>query len=127
MSHLTAVGKPNVETLQVAISAPNQVRMTGSLTMRDPSKELMSYLRAIHDAALQDDLKELVVDITGLTFVNSSSIRLFVDWTTWLKEVPAGRRYRLKFRTSRQITWQKACFSALAVLADSVISVEHAA
>ncbi len=126
MNSLTALTPPQVDTLQVETTAPNHVRMVGSLTMRDPSKELTGYLRALHDAAIKDGLQELCVDLTGLTFVNSSSIRLFVDWTTWIKESPVDKRYRLRFRTSRQITWQKACFSALSTLAGSLIAVDAA-
>jgi hypothetical protein len=64
------------------------------------------------------------VDVTGLTFVNSSSIRLFIDWAVWVK-AETGHRYQLTFRTNRQITWQTTAFAALTSLMKEVVSVER--
>jgi hypothetical protein len=123
---LAGVPLPKLETIHVRVDPPNQVRMSGTITLRDPAKDLAVFYRALHDATIQDGIKELCVDVTALTFVNSSAIRLFADWTTWLKNTPPAQRYTLKFRTSPKLTWQKACFSALLVIAKDVLAVEDA-
>jgi hypothetical protein len=125
MSTLTKVTLPKIETFHVSFAEPDRVRFRGTLTMRDPGKELAGFFRGLHEAAMEDRLKVLHLDVRGLTFVNSSSIRLFVDWTTWLKPGPDGSRYLLQFHASRQVTWQKTCFSALQSLAGSVIGVDY--
>jgi hypothetical protein len=126
-SKLTTVTPPKLDTLRVAIQAPNLVRLSGTVTLREPGPVLGGFLKALHQAAVDDRLSELRLDITELTFVNSSAIRLFADWTTWLKNLPAAQRYRLTFLTSRKLTWQKSCFSALLVIAKDVLVVQDAA
>ena len=67
---------------------------------------------------------ELKVDISELTFVNSSAIRLFIDWAMWIKDAN-GRGYKLCFTTNRRVTWQKTSLMALRTIAGDALSVEH--
>ncbi len=53
----------------------------------------------------------MIVDVVDLKFVNSSAIRLFVDWATAVKN--AGTPYRLKFKGKRAVAWQRTAFMAL--------------
>ena len=62
--------------------------------------------------------------MSGLTFVNSSAIRLFVDWATWVRN-ERGQRYTLRFITSRSVTWQKTSFAALMSLMKEVLAIEQ--
>ena len=68
-------------------------------------------------------LSEIELDVTGLRFVNSSAIRLFVDWAVW---VHADGAYKLRCRIDRRQTWQKTSFSALLAMVDDAIVVEAA-
>jgi len=124
MSHFTAVPVPKAETVAIQLTAPNQVKLSGTITQKDPSNDLAGFFRALHTAALADKLTEVRADVSGLTFVNSSAIRLFVDWATWVKN-ERGQRYTLLFVTSRNVTWQKTSFMALMSLAKEVLKIEH--
>jgi hypothetical protein len=124
---LTTIRLPNLNTLRVQITPPNAVSLSGTITLRDPREILGGFFKSLHHAAIQDALRELRMDITELTFVNSSAIRLFADWTTWLKNTPAEKRYSLKFITNAKSTWQRSCFSALLVIARDTLVIEHAA
>ena len=55
--------------------------------------------------------------------MNSSAIRLFVDWASWVRN-ETGHHYTLRFRTSNKITWQKTSFTALTALMKDVLKVE---
>jgi len=124
MSQFTDVQVPRAETVAIVLTAPNQVKLSGTLTQKDPAQDLAGFFKALHNAALADKLSEVRADVSGLTFVNSSAIRLFVDWATWLKN-ERGERYTLRFVTSRNVTWQKTSFMALMSLAKEVLAVEH--
>jgi hypothetical protein len=124
MSQFTAVRVPKADSVAIQVTAPNQVKLSGTITQKDPSNDLASFFRALHTAALADNLNEVRADVSGLTFVNSSAIRLFVDWATWLKN-ERGPRYTLLFATSRNVTWQKTSFMALMSLAKEVLKIEH--
>ena len=124
MSQFTSVPVPKAETVSIQVTAPNQVKLSGTITQKDPSNDLAGFFKALHTAALADKLPEVRADVSGLTFVNSSAIRLFVDWATWVKN-ERGQRYTLRFITSRNVTWQKTSFMALMSLAKEVLAIEH--
>jgi hypothetical protein len=122
MSQLAKVAPPRLDTLRVQVSPPATLIFSGTITSKDPSNEVGPFLRAVHQAALSDKVSELRVDVSALSFVNSSAIRLFVDWTSWLK---TDKAYKLRFATSRHVTWQKTSFMALKSLADDVLTIEQ--
>ncbi|HTA89285.1 MAG TPA: STAS domain-containing protein [Polyangiaceae bacterium] len=124
MSHFSSVQIPKAETVAIQLTAPNQVKLSGTITQKDPSNDLAGFFKALHTAALADKLTEVRADVSGLTFVNSSAIRLFVDWATWVKN-ERGQRYTLRFVTSRNVTWQKTSFMALMSLAKEVLAIEQ--
>ena len=124
MSQFTSVQVPKADTVSIQLTAPNQVKLSGTITQKDPSNDLAGFFKALHTAALADKLAEVRADVSGLTFVNSSAIRLFVDWATWVKN-ERGQRYTLRFVTSRNVTWQKTSFMALMSLAKEVLAIEQ--
>ncbi len=124
MSQFTSVSVPKADTVAIQITEPNQVKLSGTITQKDPSNDLAGFFKALHTAALADKLSEVRADVSGLTFVNSSAIRLFVDWATWVKN-ERGQRYTLLFVTSRNVTWQKTSFMALMSLAKEVLKIEQ--
>ena len=124
MSQFTSVRVPKPGTVAIQVTAPNQVKLSGTVTQKDPASELAGFFKALHTAALADQLTEVRADVSGLTFVNSSAIRLFVDWATWVKD-ERGHRYTLRFITSRNVTWQKTSFTALMSLMREVLAIEH--
>jgi len=124
MSQFSGVLVPKAETIAIQVTAPNQVKLSGTITQKDPANDLAGFFKALHTAALADKLTEVRADVSGLTFVNSSAIRLFVDWATWLKN-ERGQRYILRFVTSRNVTWQKTAFLALMSLTKEVLAIEH--
>jgi len=124
MSQFSSVQVPKAETIAIQLTAPNQVKLSGTITQKDPAQDLAGFFKALHTAALADKLSEVRADVSGLTFVNSSAIRLFVDWATWVKN-ERGQRYTLRFVTSRNVTWQKTSFMALMSLAKEVLALEH--
>ncbi|HEX3773364.1 MAG TPA: STAS domain-containing protein [Polyangiaceae bacterium] len=124
MSQFTSVPVPKADAVAIQVMAPNQVKLSGTITQKDPSSDLAGFFKALHNAALADKLGEVRADVSGLTFVNSSAIRLFVDWATWVKN-ERGQRYTLRFITSRNVTWQKTSFMALMSLAKEVLAIEQ--
>lgn len=122
MSQLAKVTPPRLESLHVQISPPAGLVFSGTITSKDPSGDVGPFLKAVHEAAVADKVAELRVDVSALSFVNSSAIRLFVDWTSWIK---ADRPYKLRFATNRHVTWQKTSFMALKSLAEDVLTIEQ--
>jgi hypothetical protein len=123
MSRFHTVMLPHLESVDVTTQAPNEVTMRGTIAIADPGPALGGFLRALHEAALADELREVVADVRQLTFVNSSAIRLFVDWATWLSR-HQGPRYMLRFRTDRRVTWQRTSFTVLQSMTGKAVIVD---
>jgi len=90
--------------------------------MQEPSRALGGFLRAVHEAAVADAVNVFELDVTDLKFVNSSAIRLFLDWASWLKAMSPAT-YRLQILTCRKFTWQKTSFVAITALAGGHIEL----
>jgi hypothetical protein len=124
MKQLEKVTPPKLDSLRVRVSPPATLTFSGTITSKDPQGEVGPFIRAVHEAALSDQLQELRVDVSALSFVNSSAIRLFVDWAGWIKASKNGT-YKLRFATNRHITWQKTSFMALKSLAEDILDIEQ--
>src|SRR5687768_16660479 len=122
MSALGTISPISIEGLEMAVDGAT-VRMSGTITMRSPSQVLQPHLKKVHESALADGVESLTVDLTKLTFVNSSSMRLFVDWTVWLKDQPAEKRYRLVFVTDGAVAWQRKSFPVIRSLAPDIVEI----
>lgn len=122
MSRLVSIMAPTVDALAISIQPPNRLKLEGRITHQEPGKLLGGFLRSIHDAAINDKLATFEVDITMLKFVNSSSIRLFLDWAGWVKAL-APEGYKLHILTTRKFTWQKTSFVAITALASGCVEI----
>ena len=92
MNQLAKVAPPRLDTLRVQVNPPATLIFSGTITSKDPSGDVGPFLRAVHEAALVDKIAELRVDVSALSFVNSSAIRLFV--LDYYRNQPAGGRPR---------------------------------
>ena len=122
MSNISQIDPPNLATFQLVITPPASIAMGGTIAITDPGLTLGGCFRRIHEAAVADQLKELTVDVRQLTFVNSSAIRLFVDWSSWVA-IAGAKGYLLRFRTDRRITWQRTSFAVLQSLGGKAIAL----
>ena len=110
-----------IETVQFEPAPPHTLFIRGTLTMPEPTKKIQPYLERVHEAVLADGLVEYRVDVTGLTFVNSSAIRLFVDWVVRIED--SGKPYQLVFVTDRSMTWQRTAFKGIAALGGDCVQI----
>jgi len=110
----------SAEGFEITISAPRVVVMRGELTVRDPVSAVSPYLRRLHD--LMGGGGKLTIDVTELVFVNSSGLRIFLDWIAWISAEPTERRYRLEIRTNPKIMWQVASLGPIMMIGGEFIS-----
>lgn len=124
MTTFSNITIPKVDSLSMAIDGDARLMIRGMIATREPNQNIGIFFRAVHSEILAAKVPAFTVDVSELTFVNSSAIRLFIDWAMWLNQLPAPQRYRLTFVTSRHITWQVTNFSALRSLVGNVVFVE---
>ena len=120
---MNSITLPKLDSVSVEVIGTDTVKLKGTITKKEPAQDLDAFFKAVHRDAVASRADQVNVDVSELTFVNSSAIRLFVDWATWVKN-ESTHRYRLRFLTSRHITWQKTSFTALKSLMDGILSFE---
>jgi hypothetical protein len=124
VSTSSTIDIPETDEVSITCTA-TQLTLSGTIAVKDPREPLGAYFRELHEAIVAAGQAEFVVDVSGLKFVNSSAIRLFVDWATWLKQEDLP--YRLVFRGTRAITWQRTTFMAVQSIAKNAFQIEYVA
>jgi hypothetical protein len=124
MTDISAIEVPRVEGLGIEFILPATIKLSGMITRNGSNQDLAGFFRTVHSDAISRGLREVFVDVSRVTFVNSSAIRLFIDWASWIKS-DQSPPYILRFVTSRRFTWQQTAFTALTALMKDVLVVER--
>lgn len=111
--------KISIETLDVELVEQSLLRLGGSLSTTTGQSEFRRFLEALHPKIVSAQVGTFAVDVRGLNFVNSSAIRIFVDWISKATQA----RYRLAFRTDSAVTWHRLSFSVLKSLAPDTVDI----
>jgi hypothetical protein len=109
------------ETVEFEPVGQNTLRIKGTIALPEPARDLKPYLESVHRAVLSAGISEYNVDITGLTSIDASANRLFVDWVKWVME--AGSPYHLVFIMDRSRTWQRTALAALRSMAGDCVRI----
>lgn len=119
MSKLESLESLSEEAFSVVPEPGARLAFKGVIAMRDPSAVVGGYLKRVHAAAVADGVDRVTLDVTALEFMNSSAIRMFIDWVEW---IAAGtHKYQLHCLTNSRVTWQRSTFSALRSLSSHVV------
>ena len=97
--------------------------LTGEIAQPNPGEFLDPLLQKVHQDALANKVPQVSVDLTGLSFLNSSGIKSLGAWVVNHQAQDAANRYRLEFIYNRAVTWQHASLKALTVLSRGSISL----
>ncbi len=123
MSELENVELPTVPAVKIALDPAGSLTLTGEISTRDPAEAMSPFLQRIHRAIIADRLKVFTLNVAQLTFVNSSAIRLFVNWVTWARQEAEDTHYDLIIEMDQNITWQKTSLVAIKALASGTVSL----
>lgn len=98
-----------------------RIKMIGAVEMRDPGDLLNPYWTGVDDAAREQKMKRVEVDLRDVSFMNSSGILTLVRWITKAKTHAPDKAYTLVLQYDRNVTWQRTSIPTLAKLAPQVV------
>ncbi|MBN2195306.1 MAG: hypothetical protein JW751_20985 [Polyangiaceae bacterium] len=124
MPALDSLEVPDFGTLQVVPTGTASLELSGSISFKDPRAVLTPFLHRVHKVACNLPDRTLEVDISRLRYVNSSAIRVLLDWTKWILQEPAEHRYEILFRVDFANSWQNPTLSVMSALAPEVVRVK---
>jgi hypothetical protein len=108
-----------IEAMQLHLHRKDELRLSGTLNTTSAQTELGRHLARIHDLIIEKKYPSFKVDVRALSFVNSSAIRVFVNWIALAERA----RYQLVFLTDRNTTWHRLSFSVLKSLAPQTVEI----
>ena len=121
MSEIQNLSVPKLEGFTIEFAGESGITLAGVLSNPDPRETVGPFFEALHKAAVSDHVETVDVNLRELTFVNSSAIRLFVDWVGRLSA--DNPEYVLHFLTNRRVTWQRTSFDVLRSLAPKAVRI----
>ena len=120
-----AVQEPNFRTAARHDSDRLEVSVEGEASL-DYLETLSRVLDATHEEAIRLNLKEVVMNLTQLEFLNSSGVKHFVKWLKRAAAVGEGQGYRIRILSSPLVPWQRRGLEALRCFAPQRVTVETA-
>lgn len=100
-----------------------KVIFNGEIDTSNNSAILSTIIERIHEKAVENDISVVETDIRGLTFLNSTGIKVIVNWIFKMLEMPNDHRYTILFLRSEDIPWQQISIESLSTLAPSYVSL----
>ena len=104
-----------VGVLTLELQGEADLHAVGSLSLLLPR---------LHLQASQWFVKEVVVDLRRLEFMNSSCFKTVAMWVAKVQEREGEPRYRIRFRLNPSTAWQKRSLNALRCMAPDVVSID---
>ena len=80
-------------------------------------------LTRVHAEATRLNVTEVVIDLRGLEFMNSSCFKSFVSWVTDIQDMAEDRRYKVQFLSNPNYHWQKRSLHSLRCFAVELITI----
>jgi anti-anti-sigma factor len=111
--------RTKLEQLELELVHAGLLRLSGSLSTTTARIELRHVLEALHERLALQQVNRFVIDARALDFMDSSAIRLFLDW---LSKASAAE-YKLVFYIDPDITWHRLSFGVLQSLSPAWVEV----
>lgn len=99
--------------------------LKGDIDMRDTSIEFLPYLLRVHEAVIKNGIKNIMLDLTGLTFMNSNGIKSLINWIMKAGEMPQNQRYTIHIIANSNIAWQESTLPVLRKLFPDFIVIDQ--
>jgi len=99
----------------------NRVFIKGNIESKMPGEFMTPFFDQLHNQIIKENIKELYVDITGLTFLNSNGIKELAKWLMKILILPQENQYKVIFICDRKMVWQETSITTLTFLNPNLI------
>jgi len=114
--------KSTVEIIDVANGV--KVIFSGDIDVQNPEPIFSPFFEKIHFKVIETSIKNVELDFSKLTFLNSSGIKTLIKWITKVTVLPADKKYHFKIMANSLITWQETSLKMLSMLAPGLIEIK---
>ncbi|UCF81560.1 MAG: hypothetical protein JSV08_03875 [Acidobacteriota bacterium] len=114
---------PGVKILPKSTDKGIELEFVGEISMENPSKIFFPYVEKVHREALEHGASEVCLNLTKLSYLNSSGILMFMKWVKLIQGAPPDLHYMLHIVYSKAIAWQRVGMRTLRKMAPSVVDL----
>jgi len=100
----------------------NLINFIGTIEIKSLNDNFKEYIQKIHEYILNKNFKDIKIDFTKLIFMNSSGIKVIVEWLLKLEELPEEKKYKVLFIYDPKILWQESTINTLLFLNENLLS-----
>jgi hypothetical protein len=111
----------------VALASDDDGRVTVALKGSADTRvmaQVSDLLAQVHERALAQALREVVVDFRELEFMNSSCFKAFVTWIVRVQGLAPDAQYQIRFLSDRGKHWQRRSLGALSCFAVDLVQID---
>jgi hypothetical protein len=123
MSAIASVSEPDFNAEAGNNNGILTVSLTGNADL-NVKTQLDGFLVAVHEEARRLSVSDVEVDVRHLEFMNSSCLKSLVGWISRIQDEPPAKQYRVLFRSSPALFWQRRSLHALSCLASDLVTVQ---
>jgi hypothetical protein len=109
-------------SLYSPVGSDNVVVLEGVLREQDPAMWLGPIIDDIHRCATREGLRQVVLDLRGLTYANAAAWKCIVYWVRLLKE-PSDKPYKLSILADEKHRWQQVGMTTLRVFSEERLEI----
>ncbi len=109
------IGKISESGVEITVLGDTVV-FKGSIDCSTPGAFLNPFFNELNTKLIEAEMKSVKVDITQLSFLNSSGIKEFVNWVMGLSKVSPDKQYTIEIITNPDQIWQESSISTLVYL-----------
>jgi len=99
---------------------PAVFALAGSADARSVG-DLTTLIDSLHTELLAASVRQVVVDLRRLEFMNASCFNVIVAWIGTVNELAPNQRYKLQFTTNPAIPWQRRSLRTLSCFATDLV------
>ncbi|HBD95503.1 MAG: hypothetical protein A2015_08025 [Spirochaetes bacterium GWF1_31_7] len=118
-----AESKSNYLGAEFIVSA-DTLKIIGTIDSSTPGEFLSPFFKSLHEQIVSSNVKKINIDITGLSYINSSSIKELVSWIIMQKSLPDDQEYMMNFICNSEYLWQDSSITTVSFLNPSKITKE---
>jgi anti-anti-sigma regulatory factor len=109
----------NLGNVRAELTEPTVLRLEGTLTQDAARREVAAVLDEVHARVVAGKLPAFTLDVRGLSYANSSAIRVFIDMASRARR--SG--YRVILEIDGSITWHRINFTVLQSMAPQAVEL----
>lgn len=101
-----------------------ELKFSGVLDIEDPYNIIDPFLNNIHNEIINNNIKNIIVNIIELYFINSSTIKSIIKWLVKLPKLSESQKYKATFFINKDLFWQLQSFDSFKYFGKGLVEIQ---